>query len=141
MEPDILQLIEDWQQIKKWQAEAKEKESVLRAAIINRCLGDKFTPAGYLPEGTTKSELQHDSGAKVKVKASVTYERKVLEETLDATLAQLPEELRDMLVKREPKLVTSVYRKLSDENRVLVDTTLQTKPGSPQVEVEVIPAA
>lgn len=44
------------------------------------------------------------------------------------------------LVKWKPELVITAYRKLSPENRQLLDTVLQIKDGSPQLEIT-LPAA
>jgi hypothetical protein len=41
----------------------------------------------------------------------------------------------DSLIKYKPELSVTDYRKLSDEQRKLLDQVLDIKPGSPQVEI------
>lgn len=132
---EFLDLYTKWTTIKEWMAKAKEQEAAYRAALLKLGFDDKLTPAGFLPEGTTKAEIPLPAGGVAKLSVSCSYERKVLEESLQVTLAQIPEAVRPLLFKYKPELTKTVYNGLTDEQKAIVDTTLTIKPGSPQLTV------
>lgn len=127
MNQNTLDKIAKWNSIKEWLSTAKTEEAELRQSIAAD-LFDKQAD-GTFKEGT--QNLESDIG---KIKLTSKLNRKILEEMEDVTLKQLPE-IRAMLVKRKPELVVSVYKKLTDEQRAIVDHMLLITPGSIELEI------
>lgn len=148
-----LALFAEWQKVKHWMEQAKATEQSLRQKLLDKLYNDKLTPAGCLPEGTTKSALPVFGGELV-ASVSCSYERKVLVESLkpavvkllDPTLEgeardQAAAALEERLVRWKPELAKAEWNKLSDTEKAAFDEALSTKPGSPQLTVTFIPAA
>lgn len=78
-----------------------------------------------------------DMGQGWTLKGTYKVDRKVDEAVLPAVQEQLRElgVNADTLVKYEPKLATAAYRALSEQARLVFDTALTIKPGSPTVEL------
>lgn len=131
-----------FQQWKLWKdrtqfAQAKERE--LRAAIITQ-----FFPAPT--EGTNKNEATLADGRVAKLTLKYPIERKVDEVEL-RTLFKAAREVEghllgavnfDKLIRNKPELATKEYRDLTDEQRTLFDTCLLIKPGSAQLELNLM---
>lgn len=128
--------IAEWTQLKTWMATAKERESYLRGTIASRVFDSHKLPTGAFPEGTTNTSV-----GPYRAKLGSTWKRDVLEELLVPTLTEAaltPAEQKD-LIKMNPVLSVTAYRKLPEEKRKIVDKMLVTKPGSITLDVVTVP--
>lgn len=105
----------------------KETEARLREQLVE----------GYFPnadpEGTTKLPLNDGW----EMHCTMRMNRKVLNRNGEATKVyqQLPPEVADEVIAWKPDLKLRGYRKLSDEQRALVDTVVESKPGLPSLKL------
>lgn len=137
-----------WSQAKAALDDAKLRERDLRDKFFRLGFLDKLDPVtGVLPEGTTKSQLDGTQFV-YKLTAKQPYERKVLEESIAPTKAELlalteadaiTDTAVDALVRRKPELDKKAYNALTDAQRAIVDKMLETKPGSLAIEVQPVP--
>jgi hypothetical protein len=145
-------IVLEWTQLATLKDEAVEKEREQRAKVKYHCFPNAV-------RGTQRFDLQN--GYKLKLQQTFTYKlgdkamvdpatnqpisiTKQIEE-LQTAIADLGNEgplLSDRLIKWEPKLVDSEYRKLSDDFPVekaakeLIDQLLTISEGSPQIVLE-----
>lgn len=118
--------IYDWYETNEQLAALKNKEMLLRTKVFSA----KF-PAPE--EGTNSTPL--DNGWVLKGKYG--YNR-----TLDMdAISTMADELRaagivtESLIRHKPELITTAYRCLTEEQRVLFDNCLQIKPSTPSLEI------
>lgn len=103
-----------------------EKEMVLRRAVAVAAFADP-------KEGTNKVDLPNNW----QLKLTHPIDRRVLEAELDINIEQLKAAgiNVDEVVRWKPELNTKAYRELTDEQRKLLDTVLNIKPGTPSLEL------
>lgn len=128
--------LKEWYALKQQLDELKNKEVVLRQFIFNGI----FTKP---EEGVNKHDINDGTGAVLK--GTYVINRKVNEEQLEELEtslsdpnSNLPQLDLDKLIKWKPEVSITEYRKLTDEQRNLLDQTLVIKPGMPSLEI-VIP--
>ena len=148
----IKTIVLEWTQTATLKDEAVEKEREQRAKVKYHCFPNAV-------RGTQRFDLQN--GYKLKLQQTFTYKlgdkamvdpatnqlipiTKQIEE-LQTAIADLGNEgplLSDRLIKWEPKIVDSEYRKLNDDFPVekaakeLIDQLLTITKGSPQIVLE-----
>lgn len=126
----ILQQQEASANAKHWQ----ERDRELRSLIWGEAFGSKGCEDG------TQHTQPLGKGYKLKGKRPVNYK---LEkgEALDLALDELEKcgnegpFLAERIVKFEPKLSVSEYKKLSGQQRAIIDKVLTTTPGLPEIEL------
>lgn len=130
--------ISTWYALKKQLSDVKASEMVLRLKIFRATFAEprEGTNTALLPDG-------------YQLKGTHTIDRSVVEESFSA-LSHRPQ-LADgaygpcmlekagvdpgAIVRWEPKLNTTTYRQLTEEQRHLVDQMLLIKPGSPSLDI------
>lgn len=130
-----------WFKKKAQLAKLKGEEAMLRSRIF------KF----YFPtptEGSKDNKVPLNDGTGAILQADYVINRTVDEHQLDglkeamfAEGSNLPQLDLTKLIKWKPELSITEYRKLSDEERLVLDRCLVIKPGSPQMEIKVPKAA
>lgn len=120
--------LNEWRQLVDWMAKARQRERELRDYFV----AQNFTNP---KEGTNRTVVP-DLGVQFVLKHTI---RREIEEPVLKSLEK--EMLRkgvpvDSLVKWEPSLVLSEYRKLNPAQLKLFNRALVIKPGSPSLEVE-----
>lgn len=124
-----MELLRDWNTAVAKAAECKplvELEQALRKAVM----------AEFFP--TPKEGVNNlDMGQGWTLKGTYKIDRKVDEAALPAVKEQLRElgVNADTLVKYKPEVATTIYKALSEQARLIFDTALTIKPGSPTVEL------
>jgi len=128
------QLIMKWNEAQNALAAAKEAESELRKQVIAECF-----PVEADHEGTENVEL----GEGWKLKSIFKLNRRLAnkngetEKVLD-TMEATGEEgkfIADRLVKWEPKLSMTEYKKLPTKFKKMIDGVLTATPGAPSVSL------
>jgi hypothetical protein len=130
----LVETLELWEEANEALAIAKFRESELRAQLVNICSGGLT-----LDEGTNKFPVPGNRHEIIKIVQPYSY-------TVDKDIwltkvaGKLPAHLCEdgVLMKIQPKLSLSAYRKLSNTHLKLVDLAVTAKPGTPQVEVKLI---
>lgn len=125
MEIDINQRIMMWTKAKAELAKIKAREIELRKSIANELFPNP-------DEGTNTHEL----GKGYKVKLVHKLNRTIDEATLASVLARVPG--AEACIKNKPELVIKQFRNLTDDDRLIFEECLITKPGTPALEL-VIP--
>jgi len=126
-----IEKISEWYKTSKELAELKQREHFLRMAVFN----------GFFPEpkeGTNNFPLPDD----FVLKGKYNINRNVDKAALTALTPNMREDgvNVDELFEWKPELKKSVYNKLTNEQRNLVDQVLKIKPGSPGLSVELTAA-
>lgn len=124
-----------WYKLKEQLAQVKAAEAMLRGRIFKH----------YFPtptEGTNTYDLKDGTGALLKATHVINRdvdkgELDALRSAISAEGSNLPALPLDSLIKWEPKLSITEYRKLSDADRAIFDRCLIVKLGSPQVKIEI----
>lgn len=124
-------LLQQWHDMAQKLDAMKESEANLRAACVKAFFG---MPA----EGINNLELGR--GYKLKCVGKINYNLGGSTEVVGAleAIAAINDEgkfIAERLVKWEPKLSISEYRKLPEMFKLILDKVLTTKPGSPQLEI------
>lgn len=122
-----LETLIQWYNLQEQISKLKSAELLLRNKIFK---GRFPTPI----EGINKETLP--DGAELK--ATHVINRSVDEAVLTVLLPVLREKGQmnpDDLIRRKPELVIGAYRKLTDEQRLLLDQALIIKPGQCQLEI------
>lgn len=121
----------EWFNAKKELAALKSKEALLRSSIVKH-----FFPT--LVEGTNKQFDDELLGSNFRIVAKVPYTREVDAGILEALVPQMREKKIpvEKLFRWKPEIELKEYRKLTEEERHLVDQCLTIKEGSPQVAIE-----
>ncbi|AUR88751.1 hypothetical protein NVP2117O_73 [Vibrio phage 2.117.O._10N.261.45.E9] len=121
------QLIFEWQQAAEELKTLRPLEMKLRKQVVEESFAQYKT-------GTNYADLGNDWRLKFVYKE----EPKVDEAAVPAMLEELDKvnpALRDTLFKYKPTLVNSVYKKLTDDERKIVDEVITLRPASPTLEV------
>jgi len=119
--------MDEWYNLQKQLAAVKAAEMLLRMKIFKFYFPDPVEGTNTVPLGT--------EGWVIKAKYPIARKPDV------ALLTAKAAELRgagipvDDLIKAVPELVTTEYRKLTEEQLKLFDQVLEIKPGSPALEV------
>lgn len=117
----------EWEAIVLQATVLKDREMTLRKEL--------FAMAFPKPtEGTNKLEI----GNGYLLKGDYKLNRRLDEAALPTVLGKLKEinyPLIDRLVKYKPDMSIAEYRKLTDEQRKIMDECLTTSPGSPTLEI------
>lgn len=114
-----------WQEIEVLMKSLKKVEAQLRKEMQSH-----FFPNP--DEGTNNKALGNDW----KVTCKQTITRKCDEAAFEAVFKELPRGYKQKLIKFKPELITSAYRKLSDEHKKVFDEALIIKNGSATLEVK-----
>lgn len=119
--------IEQWQTAVKELAAWKAKEMLLRKRIFNGIFPNPIEGIMKVPIGNVMTlTAVHKVTRDIDGAALATYVRMFHEQGIPI----------DSLIKYNPSLVISEYRKLSDEQRLMFDHILIIKPGSPTLKIE-----
>jgi hypothetical protein len=120
-----------WHEAKNALQVAKDREAILRKEVLAMSF-DTSKP------GTQKVDLGNDWS----LKANVKLNYKIMKHPITAdygyildVLAQLPQEVADELVRWEPNLSESRYKKLNKEEQEKVNIFLEIKEGSSSLEL------
>lgn len=127
-------LIMEWNEAKSALDAAKEKESELRKRMVDECF-----PHNPDSEGTENLEL----GEGWKLKTVFKQNRRLGNKNgeTDKALTKIEkmgaegEIIADRLVKWEPKLSLSEYKKLPAKMKKIIDDVITTAPGTPTVSL------
>ena len=122
-------LLQDWNTAVAQAAQCKPliaQELELRKAVMA-----EFFPAAK--EGVNNLDM----GQGWTLKGTYKVDRKIDEAALPAVKEQLRElgVSADTLVKYKPEVATTIYKALPEQARLVFDTALTIKPGSPTVEL------
>lgn len=119
-------MVSQWFKVTENLKEFKAEESDLRRSIFEKC----FTSP---KEGTNKIPLQGGW----QLEANVPYTRTVDKAVFMAIQQQLIQNgiKPDVLVEMKPSLNLALYRKLSDEHKLMFNQCLTTKQGSPSFKI------
>ncbi len=119
--------LNEWSALHAQLSALKSAEMLLRMKIFKGLFDAPVEGTNTLPLGT--------EGWVIKAKYPINRKPDV------ALLVAKAQEMRelgipvDSLIKSVPELVTTEYRKLSDEQRNVFDQILDIKPGSPALEI------
>lgn len=118
--------LERWYVLQEELARKRNEEQLLRQKIFNGMFNDPV-------EGTNNLDLA--DGYVLKGKRVIN--RTVDEAAFKSSIEELAKNgiRTDEIVKYKPELVTSAYRKLTEEQRHLMDTVLIIKDGMPGLEI------
>ena len=124
-----MKLLQDWNTSVVHAVAAKElieQEQTLRKAVMA-----EFFPAPK--EGVNSLDM----GQGWTLKGTYKIDRKIDEAALPAVKEQLRElgVNADTLVKYKPEVATTIYKTLPEQARLIFDSALTIKPGSPVVEL------
>jgi hypothetical protein len=102
--------------------EMTEEEKSLRDELVST-----FDPS--IIEGTENLELAN--GYKLKCEKKITRGLTTKkEDEINNVLDLLPDDVAERIVKWQPELSVSDYKKLCDEHRGIIDSIVVSKPGS-----------
>lgn len=121
---DFHLLLTDWQELSKKIATLKQTESAMRTKLMTNFFPDA-------EEGTNTFDL----GNLWKLKGVRKITRKCDEASFEAVFEELPEGMKDSLIKFKPELVGKEYKKLSVEHKKIFDQCLIIKDGMPSLKV------
>lgn len=126
-------LLVKWQNAKNALDEAKRVESELRREVMETLYS---FDENELREGTENVELGNGYIAKAvfKVSHKLTNDVDAALDKLDA-MGEEGVFIAKRLVKFEPKLSVSEYKKLAPEYRAVIDMAVVTKPSMPSFEI------
>lgn len=121
---NYFKVLGQWQDTKAELESLKRKEAQLRKLLFQGAFPNPVEGVNTitLVDGTI-------------IKGTHKIVRNIDEAALPAVLEKMPEGIRDSLVAYKPSLATSVYRKLTAEERKIFDQALIVKPGMPTLEV------
>lgn len=116
-----------WSEMQKQLGALKSAEMLLRTKIFKGLFPNPVEGTNSIPLGT--------EGWVIKAKYPINRKPDV------ALLTARAQELRDAgivledVIRTVPELSTGEYRKLTDEQRNLLDQVMEVKPGSPALEI------
>lgn len=116
-----------WSEMQKQLGALKSAEMLLRTKIFKGLFPNPVEGTNSVPLGT--------EGWQIKAKYPINRKPDV------ALLTARAQELReagiplDSVIRAVPELATGEYRKLTDEQRYLLDQVMEIKPGSPALEI------
>lgn len=122
-------LLQDWNTAVAKAVECKPL--ILHEQELRKAVMAEFFPAAK--EGVNNLDM----GQGWTLKGTYKIDRKIDEAALPAVKEQLRElgVNADTLVKYKPEVATTVYKTLPEQARLVFDTALTIKPGSPTVEL------
>ena len=128
------QLIMQWHEAQQTLAQAKEVESQLRKEVLAECFA---VEADF--EGTENVDL----GEGYKLKSVFKLNRRLANKngetdkalTKIEKLGEAGEFVADRLVKWEPKLSMTEYKKLPNNMRKIIDEVITAAPGAPSISL------
>jgi hypothetical protein len=127
-----LNKINAWQEAQRTMREYRELELQLRAEVM------AFAWPSYQnapTAGTFRTDVA--SGYKLAYEQSFSYTLKDTRDAqIEAILANFPKSTADLLVKFEPKLSVSNYKKLPPDQQRLFTPVLTIKPDAPKLTLE-----
>lgn len=121
---DYYKMLADWKKTCDELKDLKDKELTLRKQLF----------AGAFPaptEGTQRVTLTDGTILKGEFKLNRKVDMEVLK-TLE-----LPQRVKDIVIRLKPELDTKMYRTLKDEDREIFDECLTITPGTPALEIEI----
>ena len=119
--------LDAWSEMAQKLAALKSAEMLLRVKIFKGLFPNPVEGTNSVPLGT--------EGWQIKAKYPINRKPDV------ALLTARAQELReagiplDSVIRAVPELSTTEYRKLTDEQRHLLDQVMEIKPGSPSIEI------
>jgi hypothetical protein len=119
--------LDAWSEMAQKLAALKIAEMLLRVKIFKGLFPNPVEGTNSVPLGT--------EGWQIKAKYPINRKPDV------ALLTARAQELReagiplDSVIRAVPELSTTEYRKLTDEQRHLLDQVMEIKPGSPSIEI------
>lgn len=131
LSPELRQKIATWKEISGWLEQGKKQEMELRKEIA----------ATLVP--TPKEGTNTVVGEGFELKLVHKVNRRLDKTTLDAIMAQMPEDARVIgtLIRYEPTFNLSYYRTLDPEVKKTFEQTLEITDGSPELEIVLSEAA
>lgn len=120
---DYYKMLADWKATAQALQELKEKELTLRKQLF----------AGAFPsptEGTQRVTLTDGTILKGEFKLNRKVDMAVLQGL------ELPQRIKDIVIRMKPELDTKMYRTLKAEDREIFDECLTITPGTPSLEIE-----
>ena len=119
--------LDSWNQMQTQLAALKSAEMLLRIKIFKGLFPNPVEGTNSVPLGT--------EGWVIKAKYPITRKPDVALLTAKAAELRAAGVPVDSLIKSVPELVTTEYRKLTEEQTKLFDQILDIKPGSPALEI------
>jgi hypothetical protein len=116
-----------WQQMAQQLEAIKDQELQLRLEVIDAYFPDRND------EGTHTLKLEE--GWKLQCVTRISRRLENAKGETDAVVKQLPPEMADKAVVWKPDLKMRGYRDLPPEYRVLVDSVVTSKPGTPSLKL------
>lgn len=119
--------LDSWNQMQMQLAALKSAEMLLRTKIFKGLFPNPVEGTNSVPLGT--------EGWVIKAKYPITRKPDVA--LLTAKAAELREAgiVLEDVIRTIPELAAGEYRKLTDDQRHLLDQVLEIKPGSPSLEI------
>jgi hypothetical protein len=119
---DQEKIIGDWNAAKHRLDKAKKEESELRLKVAELFPNEKES-------GTETIDLANDWKLKQVIKLNYTLDKAAT----PAALEQIDNVTADRLVTWSPKLSTAEYKRLTPEQKAIIDEVLTIKPGAPTI--------
>lgn len=108
-------------------ATLKSQESLLRSKIFKGLFPNPVEGTNSVPLGT--------EGWVIKAKHTISRSPDIALLTAKAPELRAAGIVLEDVIRTKPELATGEYRKLTDEQRHLMDQVLEIKPGSPALEI------
>lgn len=124
MEEKQGELLRKWTEAKESSAYWKDREAALRKEVFSTFFEEP-------KEGVNKLELEGGWT----LKADYKYNRTVDKAALPAVLEQLDKGITDRLIKYKPELSITEYKRLTEDQRVILAEAITEKPGSPSITI------
>lgn len=116
-----------WSQLQKQLGELKSAEMLLRTKIFKGLFPNPVEGTNSVPLGT--------EGWVIKAKYSINRKPDVALLTARAPELRAAGIVLEDVIRTIPELATGGYRKLTDDQRHLLDQVMEVKPGSPALEI------
>ena len=119
--------LDSWSQMQTQLSALKSAEMLLRTKIFKGLFPSPVEGTNSIPLGT--------EGWVIKAKYPITRKPDVALLTAKAAELRAAGIVLEDVIRTIPELATGEYRKLTDEQRHLMDQVLEIKPGSPALEI------
>lgn len=116
-----------WSQLQKQLGDLKSAEMLLRTKIFKGLFPNPVEGTNSVPLGT--------EGWVIKAKYPINRKPDVALLTARAPELRAAGIVLEDVIRTIPELATGEYRKLTDEQRHLLDQVMEVKPGSPALEI------
>ena len=116
-----------WSQLQKQLGDLKSAEMLLRTKIFKGLFPNPVEGTNSVPSGT--------EGWVIKAKYPINRKPDVALLTARAPELRAAGIVLEDVIHTIPELATGEYRKLTDEQRHLLDQVMEVKPGSPALEI------